>query len=119
MDTPLAQDGLPEVHSMIAEPLTGDEESLGALALINKRGGPFTAEDLGLLRLVSANVSTAVRLFNSNRVREREERLSSIGRLLSQVVHDLKSPLTVISGYVQLMEESAERQERQHYASEI
>jgi len=119
MDSPLSQDGLPEVHSMIAEPLEGDGESLGALALINKRGGPFTAEDLGLLRLVSANVSTAVRLFNSNRVREREERLTSIGRLLSQVVHDLKSPLTVISGYVQLMEESGVRQERKHHAAEI
>lgn len=120
MDTPLVQEGLPEVHSMIAEPLEGEEgESLGALALTNKRGGPFTAEDLGLLRLVSANLSTAVRLFNTKRVREKEERLSSIGRLLSQVVHDLKSPLTVISGYVQLMEESADRVERQHYAAEI
>lgn len=120
MDAPLVQDGLPEVHSMIAEPLEGEEElSLGALALINKRGGPFTAEDLGLLRLVSANLSTAVRLFNTKQVREKEERLSSIGRLLSQVVHDLKSPLTVISGYVQLMEESSERSERQHYAAEI
>lgn len=105
---------------MIAEPLEGEEgERLGALALINKRGGPFTAEDLGLLRLVSANLSTAVRLFNSKRVREKEERLSSIGRLLSQVVHDLKSPLTVISGYVQLMEESADRSARKHYAAEI
>src|SRR5690606_26998794 len=120
MDTPLTQEGLPEVHSMIAEPLEGEEgERLGALALINKRGGPFTAEDLGLLRLVSANLSTAVRLFNSKRVREKEERLSSIGRLLSQVVHDLKSPLTVISGYVQLMEESADRSARKHYAAEI
>ena len=35
--------------------------------------------------------------------REREERLSTIGRLLSGVIHDLKTPLTVISGYVQLM----------------
>lgn len=120
LDVPLAQDGLPEVYSMIAEPLEGNNaRPLGALGLINKRGGPFTAEDLGLLRLVSANVSTAVRLFNSNRIRERQQRLSSIGRLLSQVVHDLKSPLTVISGYVQLMEETAERKERAHYAGEI
>lgn len=119
IDSPLRQDGLPEVLSMIAEPLGGEGEVLGALALINKRGGPFTAEDLGLLRLVSANVSTAIRLFNANRVRERQERLSSIGRLLSQVVHDLKSPLTVISGYVQLMEEASSRSERKHHAEQI
>lgn len=116
---PLSLPGLPAVASMIAEPLEGEATPLGALALMNKQGGPFTAEDLGLLRLVSANVSTAVRLFNSNRQREQQERLSSIGRLLSQVVHDLKSPLTVISGYVQLMEESSKRAQRAHYAQEI
>ncbi len=119
IDTPLVQDG-EEIHSMIAEPLEGDESSpLGALALVNKRGGPFTAEDLALLRLVTANLSTALRLFNAKHMKQREERLSSIGRLLSQVVHDLKSPLTVISGYVQLMEESPKRVDRQHYAEAI
>jgi len=118
-DPPLVLDGLPPVESIIAEPLSDGESPIGALALLNKRGGPFTAEDLGLLRLVSANVSTAVRLFNANQARQREERLSGIGRLMEQVVHDLKSPLTVISGYVQLMEVSAEEQERKDYAAQI
>jgi signal transduction histidine kinase len=109
-----------EVRSLIAEPLEGEADLvLGALALINKRGGPFTAEDVGLLRLVGANLSTAVRLFDIKQTRGREERLSSIGRLLSQVVHDLKSPLTVISGYVQLMEDSAEPERRKEYAAAI
>ncbi len=116
---PLTHPGVTDVASLIAEPLEGGTTPLGALSLMNKRGGPFTAEDLGLLRLVSANVSTAVRLFGASRTREREERLTSIGRLLSQVVHDLKSPLTVISGYVQLMEQSASRKERGHFAHEI
>ncbi len=118
-DQSLVVSGVSFVRSMIGEPLEGAERSLGALGLLDKRGGPFTAEDLGLLRLVSANVSTAVRLFNTNRAREREERLSSIGRLLSQVVHDLKSPLTVISGYVQLMEESKDKATRTEQAKEI
>ena len=37
------------------------------------------------------------------------ERLTSIGRLLSQVIHDFKTPMTVISGYVQLMADADER----------
>ena len=122
MDTsrePLQHDGFGKVHSVIAEPLEASDTPLGALALFNKRQGPFTAEDLGLLRLVSANVSTAVRLFHANLAREREERLTSIGRLLSQVVHDLKSPHTVISGYVELMEAASSRSERRRYADEI
>lgn len=112
--------GPPTLRSLIAEPLEGDEgKVMGALALVNKRNGPFTSEDLDLLRLVSANLSTALQLFNAKHLRQREERLSSIGRLLSQVVHDLKSPLTVISGYVQLMEESPQHELRQRYAAEI
>lgn len=107
------------VSSLIAEPLDGDTGTFGAIGLLNKQAGPFTAEDLGLLRLVGANVSTAVRLFDSSRAREREERLSAIGRLLSQVVHDLKSPLTVISGYVELMSEAEDRELRHKYAAEV
>ncbi|HET9932465.1 MAG TPA: HAMP domain-containing sensor histidine kinase, partial [Polyangiaceae bacterium] len=89
-------------------------------ALYNPEGSrPFDAEDQAMLRLVAANVSTAVRLFNANAAREREERLTSIGRLLSQVIHDFKSPMTVISGCVQLMAETDDRGKRQQYTDEI
>lgn len=107
------------LRSLLAEPLDGDDAPIGALAVLNRRTGPFTAEDLGLVRLVSANVSTAVRLFDASLAREKQERLSSIGRLLSQVVHDLKSPLTVISGYVELMRDAKTKEERARYADEI
>ena len=56
-----------------------------------------------------ANASTAIRLQLSREAREREERLTTIGRLLSGVIHDLKTPLTVISGYVQLMQQADEQ----------
>lgn len=105
------------IRSMIAEPLEGDPQPFGAIGLFNKQDGPFTAEDLGLLRLVAANVATAVRLFEASRAREREERLSAIGTLLAQVLHDLRSPLSAISGYVELMSEAPDRAERQRYAS--
>ena len=73
-----------------------------ALYNSHKPGG-FSQDDRALLRLISANASTAVRLFRSRIERERSERLTTIGRLLSGVMHDMRTPLTVISGYVQLM----------------
>jgi signal transduction histidine kinase len=45
--------------------------------------------------------------------REREERLTTIGRLLSGVMHDLKTPLGVLSGYLQLMVQADERSQRE------
>ncbi len=102
-------------------PLEGEHEApMGAIAIYNKRAGrPFSAEDRALLELIAANASTAIRLQLSREAREREERLTTIGRLLSSVIHDLKTPLTVISGYVQLMQAAKERERRESYAELI
>lgn len=104
--------------SALAVPLEGEEgRAMGSLVLYNKRHDDgFTDEDRGLLLLVAANASTAIRLQRSREAREREERLTTIGRLLSGVIHDLKTPLTVISGYVQLMANEADTDKRKHYA---
>ncbi len=93
------------VKSAIAMPLEGsDDQPIGALALYNatKQGG-FSQDARALLRLISANASTAVRLFVTRHEREQSSRLSSLGRLFSGIVHDLRGPLAVISGYAQLM----------------
>jgi len=105
------------ITSVIAVPLEGeDAATLGAMALYNSKKGAFTQDDRSLLRLVSANASTAVRLFRSRVERERSERLTAIGRLLSGVMHDMRTPLTVISGYVQLMAGADDEHTRGEYA---
>jgi signal transduction histidine kinase len=91
------------VRSCLVMPLSS-EPVFGAMGLFTKRGGrPFEEEDRSLMALVGANVSTAVRLFRASEQRERGQRLGTIGRLLSQVIHDFKTPMTVISGHVQMM----------------
>lgn len=115
----------------IAVPLEGEDgEAMGAIALFNKHKLPgsaprlalpardeeFSEEDRALLLLIAANASTAIRLQMSRESREREERLTTIGRLLSGVIHDLKTPLGVISGYVQMMQNASKRELREEYA---
>src|SRR6185369_11736802 len=108
------------VTSVLAVPLEGDPEPLGAIAVFTTEEDEQLAEtDVGLLRLVAVNVSTAVRLFNASRAREVGERLTAIGRLLSQVIHDFKTPMTVISGYVQLMADADDRATRQEFSELI
>ena len=107
-----------DCSTALAIPLEGeDEQAMGAIALYNKRDvRGFSDEDRGLLTLIAANASTAIRLQLSRESREREDRLTTIGRLLSGVIHDLKTPLTVISGYVQLMQIEVDREKREEYA---
>jgi signal transduction histidine kinase len=108
------------VDSALVLPLEGDGAALGAVALFGSAGSrSFTREDESLMQLVAANVSTAVRLFFASQSRERSERLTSIGRLLSQVIHDFKTPMTVISGYVQLMADAGDTKLRHEYAEEV
>lgn len=108
-------------HACIAVPLEGEDgDAMGAIALFNKEkdkkgSGDFDEEDRALLLLIAANASTAIRLQMSRESREREERLTTIGRLLSGVIHDLKTPLTVISGYVQMMVQADKRALREEY----
>jgi signal transduction histidine kinase len=106
------------VSSAIAVPLEGEgDEAVGAIALFNsKKPHGFSQDDRALLRLISANASTAVRLFRSRIERERSERLTTIGRLLSGVMHDMRTPLTVISGYVQLMATATDPTQRNEHA---
>jgi len=111
-----------EVRSAVALPLCGEApRACGALALYNLERGrvPFGASEASLLRLVSANVSTQLRLFRAREDRERQDRLTTIGRLLSGVMHDLKTPLTLISGYLQLMVDTDERARRRQYGVTI
>jgi signal transduction histidine kinase len=110
-----------DVRSALAVPLCDESGPVGAIALYNNSGTPsrFSEEDGALLKLVSANVSTELRVFESRRRRERAERLGSIGKLLSGVMHDLRTPLTVISGYVQLMATESDQAQRDEHAEVV
>lgn len=108
------------VESALAMPLSHEGRAVGALTLYNTKGArPFSGQDVRMLKLVSANVTTELRVVESRRRRERAERLGSIGRLLSGVMHDLRTPLTVISGYVQLMEVAEDASLRAEYGTTV
>ncbi len=114
--------GLPGMNAStaIAIPLGGEEDTpIGALALYDsRRPEGFTPDDRALLRLIAANVSTALQLFRSKLAAERSERLLTIGRLLSGVLHDLRTPLVVIRTAVRLMTECDDRTQRHHHAQQ-
>jgi signal transduction histidine kinase len=107
-------------RSVLAVPLYW-EDGEGALELLNKNAGrdPFTEDDVRLATVIASQVSTAIRLANARERRGKEERLSTIGRLLSGVLHDLKAPLTVISGYVRELVAEDDRAIRERLAAAI
>jgi signal transduction histidine kinase len=97
------------------------EDGVGALELLNKSSGEadFTEDDLKLAAVIAGHVSSAIGLARARERQEREERLSTIGQLLSGVLHDLKTPITVISGAVQLLVTERDEVKRQTLADRV
>ena len=96
------------------------DNAFGALAVLKRAGDkPFVEDDVDVLRLVALNASTGFQLQQARDTHGREARLSTIGSLLSGMLHDLKTPMTVISGYVQLMVNADDRASRTEYAEYV
>lgn len=93
----------------------------GALELLNKAQGraDFTQDDLKLASVIAGHVATAIGLAQAREQREREERLTTIGQLLSGVVHDLRGPVTVISGYARYLRDENDISRREEHSAAI
>jgi GAF domain-containing protein/anti-sigma regulatory factor (Ser/Thr protein kinase) len=102
------------VRSALCVPVPTGGETLGALEVLNKEAG-FTEDDLAVLSAVAAHVGAHVAAERLREERAREDRLSTIGQLLSGVMHDLRNPLTVISGFSQLMVREPDAGKRQEF----
>lgn len=115
-----------ETRNVVAVPLVVDDRVLGALEVVNKQGfdergerRTFAEADLKLLTLIGSHIASAVATQLHRERREKAQRLSAIGQMVSSVLHDLKTPISVVSGYVQLMAREDSRDKRDTYARSI
>jgi signal transduction histidine kinase len=106
------------VHSVAAVPIqTKDAGTIGVLELLNKKDKRgFSAEDLKALGVVAAQAGRAIASEQKRKERERSERLTTIGQMLSGIMHDLRTPMTLISGYTQIMALADRVADREQYA---
>ena len=104
--------------AVLCVPLTVDEGVVGALALLNKASG-FTESDERLATLIAGQAGRSIKVRRNRDEAEQRERLAAIGQMLSGVVHDFRTPLTVISGYTELMATEPDEQQRLNYAGVV
>lgn len=112
------EDEMPE--AVLVVPLPGEDgRSRGAIELRARERTAFSQADREIVELVAANVTTGVELSQARIERERGARLATIGRTLANVLHDIRTPMTIISGYAQLMPDIESVDERRKYAKSI
>jgi signal transduction histidine kinase len=88
--------------AVLCVPITDGKGNLGALELLNKKNG-FNEKDERLAVLMASQIGRALQNRQSKEETERKARLATIGQMLSGVLHDLRTPLTVVGGYAEMM----------------
>ncbi|MEE2755739.1 MAG: GAF domain-containing protein [Myxococcota bacterium] len=109
------------VTDALAVPLLDGDSTKGALALFNRRGLDHRDQgaDEQLAVLIAGQMARAVERIAQRRHAQQHDRLMTIGQMLSSVLHDLKGPMTVISGYSQLMAGTDSAEERAEMSTAI
>ncbi|HEX7701793.1 MAG TPA: GAF domain-containing protein [Kofleriaceae bacterium] len=118
-----AESGVTPAHLMVA-PLVDGEEVMGAVEIIDQRkttreGSAWSEVDLKLLVLIASQAASAIGIARQRNEQSKTDRLASIGRMLAGLLHDLKTPMTIISGYGQLMAASDDAAQREAYVEQI
>ena len=103
-------------RSLCAAPIQSEGRILGVLELLNKRDGDFGDDDIKLLTMLGGQTGRALRLARDRAARERDERLRLLGQTIASVLHDLRSPLTVVQSYAELMAEEPDVKQRRDYS---
>ena len=116
---PVSENSSVKSASLLCVPLRWDEGErigVGVVELFNKAQGQgrFTDDDVKLATVIAGHISTAIEQAYSRQRREREDRLSTLGQFLSSVLHDLKTPMTVIKGYVGMLADEGDQEARKN-----
>ncbi len=114
-----------EVENAYALPLMDEGEALGALIVLNtieldEHGQVGLGQDgVKILSVVAGQLAASVAARRRREEEEKNQRLVSIGQMLSGVLHDFKNPMAIISGYVQLMARADDPEQRSTFATSI
>lgn len=109
-----------ETRQVLAVPLRSPEGVIGSVEVLNRSGGaPFTAESERFLNVIGGQIVRALTQVHESFEREQRERLATIGNMLSGVVHDLRTPMTVINSYADFLAGEVDEERRKMCAGRI
>jgi signal transduction histidine kinase/putative methionine-R-sulfoxide reductase with GAF domain len=99
-----------KIRHFVSVPITHQGELLGEMQFANPISRlSFDRQDVRILGVIATRLGMSLALARAQEEESQASRLASIGQALSGVMHDIKTPLTIISGYARLMAHSEER----------
>ncbi|RMH63516.1 MAG: GAF domain-containing protein [Calditrichaeota bacterium] len=106
------------IRQVACVPLMIDDKVIGVLELLNKaaQNDYFSKDDERLLISITSQISRTIETFRLREENIKAERLSAIGNMMSTIVHDLRTPMNNIYGFVDLLQEEDDPEARHEYA---
>lgn len=101
------------VASSIQKPLilideAGGQEIIGSITLANKPENKFSQEDHRILDIIAGQVSSVCQRHRLLSRKTRKDRMAIVGQVAATLVHDVRNPLSTITGFGHLMAQSAD-----------
>lgn len=98
-----------EVKNLVAVPLVvqegGRPKVVGALEVLNKKKEEaFTSADLQVLSFLGAQATSGILRKRLTEEKAKAERLGTIGMMAGSIIHDFKNPMSIIRGFVELIQ---------------
>ncbi|TFH01225.1 MAG: sensor histidine kinase, partial [Calditrichales bacterium] len=99
-------------------PFNSEDKITGFIELINKTGdhGYFSENDTIMITSIASQISRGIENYRLKEEKIKADRLSAIGNMMSTIVHDLRTPMNNIYGFVDLMLDEDDRDTREEYA---
>ena len=106
------------INQLIFAPLVIDKQVIGILMVFNKseKDEFFREEDIRIIDSLASQISRSIEAYRLRDEKIQAERLASIGNMMSAIVHDIRTPMNNINGFVDLMQEEEEAATREEYA---
>ena len=110
-----------KIRHLVCAPLQAGEKLLGILLLFNKaeENEFFRQDDLRLVRSFTSQIARSIEALRLREEKMKADRLASIGNMMSTIVHDLRTPMNNIYGFVDLLQEEEDADLRSEYAQII
>ena len=106
-----------DINNLICSPLFIGKKVIGIILLLNKKGDNsyFSTNDKNILESISSQIARGIDNYRLKAERVKAERLTTIGNMMSTIVHDLRTPMNNIYGFVDLMLEEEDAETRKEY----
>lgn len=94
-----------KANHIVCIPLWRGNNFFGVIYMADKLSGlPFFREDIVSAQIVAYQLISSLENVRLTEEKLRMDRLSTIGNMASEIIHDLKGPMTSILGFAELLE---------------